>query len=372
MSSGFIDILADNAANPDFTYQIFEKYKLTDGCTTALQLHGGSADIKNYYDRFANKKHWINYGVSAFVMVIRNRTASLQQRILQTEKCMAEGALAVSHSIEYQPTEYSEVLAYAKIAKKYDRPYFLHLRHSAKETELEGIKEAIKLSQDSGAHIHIDHINSTGGTFNMPVALDLIRKAIEEGSKITTCVYPYSYWATYLPSKRFDEGWQKRYNITYKDLEVVGTGERLTYETFTQYRKGMNRLVAVPENTVPMDKTVDLALKEDFCMIGSDGGIESEPRANNHPRGSGTFSRAIRHAMDIKMPLEKILEKMTTLPQKHFAFAMPNRGLLKTGFIADLTLFDEKTIDAKSTNANPNQFSSGIIKNMNGMPVKAK
>ena len=66
---------------------------------------------------------------------------------------------------------------------------------------------------------------------------------------------------------------------------------------------------------MPLDKTVDLALKEDFCMIGSDGGIQFEPRANSHPRGAGCFATAIRHGLDIGLPLEKILEKMTSLPR---------------------------------------------------------
>src|SRR6185503_15968265 len=98
--------------------------------------------------------------------------------------------------------------------------------------------------------------------------------------------YPYSFWATYIASRRFDPGWQQRYGLGYHDLRVVGTGERLTAESFARYRK-TSKLIAVPEGTLPLDKTADLALKEDFCMIGSDGGIKSEPHANSHPRGAG-------------------------------------------------------------------------------------
>ena len=72
-------------------------------------------------------------------------------------------------------------------------------------------------------------------------------------------------------------------------------------------------LAAVPEGTMPLEKTVNLALKEDFCMIGSDGGIQFEPRANSHPRGAGCFATAIRHGLRIGMPLEKILEKIRQL-----------------------------------------------------------
>ncbi|GIV43197.1 MAG: D-aminoacylase [Bacteroidia bacterium] len=360
IAPGFIDILADNASNPDKTYWIFEKYKLTDGCTTPLQMHGGSDECGIFYKNFALKPHYTNYGVSTMVMTIRNKYPSLAVRLKKVEQNLDEGALGVSHSIEYQPTEYSELLAYAKLAAKYQRTFFLHLRYSAKETELEGIKEAIQIAKDSGAAVHIDHIHSTGGTYNMPKALDLIKEARKSGLKITACVYPFSYWATYLPSKRFDPGWQQRYNLTYSDLTVVGTGETLTKEKFELYRKGYNRLVAVPEGTMNMKNTVDLALKEDFVMIGSDGGIESEPRANNHPRGASCYATALSYAKKIQMPIEKMLFKMIDLPKTLVQKPLENRGKIQNNYWADLVIFNPDTIQGKATVANPNQFSQGI------------
>ncbi len=360
LSPGFIDILADNALNPEKTYLIFEKYKLTDGCTTPLQMHGGSDESGQFYKLFGTKPHYTNYGVSTMVMTIRNKYPSIAVRLKKVEQNLDEGALGVSHSIEYQPTEYSELLAYAKLAAKYKRTFFLHLRYSAKETELEGVREAIKIAKDSDAAVHIDHIHSTGGTYNMPKALDLIREAIQSGLKITACVYPFSYWATYLPSKRFDPGWQQRYNLTYSDLTVVGTGETLTKEKFDLYRKGYNRLVAVPEGTINLKNTVELALKEDFVMIGSDGGIESEPLANNHPRGAACYATALNYALKIQMPLEKMLYKIIDLPKSLVNGAMKMRGKIQNGYWADLVLFNPKTIQGKATVANPNQFSQGI------------
>jgi N-acyl-D-aspartate/D-glutamate deacylase len=358
ISPGFIDILADNAANPERTYKVFEKYKVTDGVTTALQMHGGSEKCGWYYDYFGKQPHHINYGVSVFVMRIRLAYNQLADRKRVVQQCLDDGALAVSHSIEYQPTPYAEVLEYAKLAKKYDRPFFLHLRYSSKTQELEGVDEAIKLAKESGARVHIDHLHSTGGTFNMIEALEKIRAANKSGLQITCCVYPYSYWATYLHSKRFDEGWRERYGLDYKDLRLVGTGERLTAESFAKYRK-LQKLAAVPEGTLPLDKTVDLALKEDFCMIGSDGGIETE-QANNHPRGAGCFATAMKHGQKLGLPLEKMIEKVTMLPRSLAMPVMKNRGILENGAIADLTVFDPTTINGKASVENPNQFSAGI------------
>lgn len=355
ISPGFIDILADNSTSPENTFQIFEKYKISDGVTTALQMHGGSPDCGAYYRYFSNRSHAINYGVSTFVMAIRARSGARRQ----IEKNLEEGALGVSHSLEYQPAPYAEMLEYAKLAKKYERPMFLHLRYSSSEKELDGVDEAIRLARDSGARVHIDHLHSTGGTFHMEQALEKIRTAIAQGLTITTCVYPYSFWATYLSNNRFGPGWQQRYKLTYEDLRIVGSSVRLTARSFAHYRK-TSALAAVPEGTMPLDKTVDLALKEDFCMIGSDGGIQFEPRANSHPRGAGCFATAIRHGLNIGLPLEKILAKITTLPRSVVTPAMKDRGVLEDGAIADLTVFDPTTIRGNATIENPNQFSSGI------------
>ena len=355
ISPGFIDILADNSTSPESTYQIFEKYKVSDGVTTALQMHGGSPDCGAYYHQFSNRPHSINFGVSTFVMALRARSGA--RRLI--EKNLEEGALGVSHSLEYQPAPYAEMLEYAKLAKKYERPMFLHLRYSSSEKELEGVDEAIRLARDSGARLHIDHLHSTGGTFHMEQALEKIRTANAQGMTITTCVYPYSFWATYLSNNRFGPGWQERYGLNYEDLRIVGSSERLNERSFAHYRK-TSALAAVPEGTMPLEKTVNLALKEDFCMIGSDGGIQFEPRANSHPRGAGCFATAIRHALDIGMPLEKILTKMTLLPRSVVTPALKDRGVLEDGAIADLTVFDPATIRGNATTENPNQFSSGI------------
>jgi N-acyl-D-aspartate/D-glutamate deacylase len=359
VAPGFIDVLADNSTSPETTYKIFENYKVSDGVVTALQMHGGSPDCGSYYKRFAALPHVVNFGVSTFVMQIRARAGGIASSKLLIEKNLDEGALGVSHSIEYQPAPYAELLEYAKLAKKYDRPFFLHLRYSSAEKELDGVDEAIRLARDSGARVHIAHLHSTGGTFHMEQALEKIRNANSQGLTITTCVYPYSYWATYLYNSRFGPGWQKRYGLDYKDLIIVGTSERLNARSFAHYRRSP-KLAAVPEGTMPLDKTVDLALREDFCMIASDGGIQFEPRANSHPRGAGCFSTAIRHALEIGMPLEKIIDKMTLLPRSVLYPVLRERGVLQEGAIADLTVFDPVKIRGNATIENPNQFSSGI------------
>jgi N-acyl-D-aspartate/D-glutamate deacylase len=357
VAPGFIDILGDNRKG---TFKIFEKYKITDGVTTVLQMHGGASDAHGYYEAMARHAHWTNYGVSTFATQIRSQTLDVGERLRRIERCLEDGALGVSYSLEYAPMPYRELVQYARLAKRYDRPVFLHLRYSSPDKELSGVKEALDLARDTGARIHIDHLHSTGGTHRMAEALDMIRKARGEGFEITCCVYPYSYWATYPVSERFAPGWQQRFGLNYQDLMVVGTGERLTEASFAKYRKMPGLLVAVPEGTMPMARTVDLALKEDFCMIGSDGGIESEPRANSHPRGAGCFATSLRYALDHGMPLERMIEKMSVLPRRLLRPNLEPRGILADGAAADLVVFDPATVRSNASVSNPNQFSTGI------------
>ncbi|HLG06664.1 MAG TPA: amidohydrolase family protein, partial [Gemmatimonadales bacterium] len=277
------------------------------------------------------------------------------------ERNLDSGALGVSHSVEYQPaTTYRELLEYARLAGRYDRTFFLHLRSSSRERELDGVDEAVGIARETGVRLHIGHLHSTGGTFQMAEALRRIGAANATGCRITACVYPYSYWATYLGSTRFSGDWQRRYGLTYGDLVVVGTGERLTRESFAALRRQPGVLVAVPEGTMPLATTADLALQEDFGMIGSDGGIQRDRAANNHPRGAGCFATAIRHGLSIGLPLEKILEKVTALPRSLVLPALRDRGVLAEGFAADLVIFDPRTINGAATTANPNQYSKGV------------
>ena len=359
ISPGFIDVLADNGLSLLATVPIFEKYKVADGVTTALQMHGGTADCDDFYRRLGRIDHAVNYGASTFVMVIRNRVSAFEERRRLITRNLHEGALGVSHSLEYQPAPFEELVEYAKLARAYDRPFFLHLRYSSAERELDGVDEAIRLARVSGARVHLAHLHSTGGTFRMEEALTRIQAGIAEGLELTCCVYPYSYWATYLASLRFSAGWQQRYGLTYSDLRVVGSNERLTAESFARYRK-TRVLVAVPEGTMPLTKTFDLAIQQPFCMIASDGGVQREPRSNSHPRGAACFATALRYGLEHGIPIERMLEKMTALPARVMRHAVGDRGYLKEGAVADLTVIDPATVHGNATVENPNQVSSGI------------
>lgn len=361
VSPGFVDVLGDNSTNPSETYSTFEKYKVTDGVTTVLQMHGGAVDHSQYYAKFSQKAHWTNWGVSTKVMILQDRYQNSSRRVREVRKALEAGALGVSVSPEYKPISYNEMFQMAYLAEMYNVPFFIHTRYSSEERELDGVREAIRLAEESGAHVHIDHLHSTGGTYHMQEALQLIEEARDHGARITTCVYPYDYWATYLHSRRFAPGWRARYGLKYTDLTIVGSGERLNQYSFAKYRKQCGVLAAVPSGTMPKSQLLYPALRKSFTIIGSDGGIEKNKCANNHPRGAGTFATAIREGLKAGLSLRDILYKVTAGPAEIIGEkALGSRGHILAGSIADITVFNLSTINGAATVANPNQFSRGI------------
>lgn len=367
VSPGFIDALADRAGGDPLVY---EEYKLADGVTTALELHGGVADAGAYHVHAARRPQRINHGVGAKVMAIRAFHASADARSRRIELALDGGALSVSHSVEYQPIGFPELLRYARIAARRTRPVVLHLRYSGAERELEGVREAVRLARESGAHVHIPHLNSTGGTFAPEAALDLLRAGRAEGLALTCCVYPYGFWATYLRSRRFDPGWRERYGLDFADLEVVGTGERLTARSFARYRGAGSVIVAVPDGTMDLRRTVDLPLREPFCLVGSDGGMKRASGPNTHPRGSGTFATSLRRAIDTGLGLEYMLDVLTERPRALLGRPLETRGHIAAGAPADLVVFNPSTIRNLGTAARPAVHSEGIdAVFVNGQPA---
>jgi hypothetical protein len=193
----------------------------------------------------------------------------------------------------------------------------------------------------------------------MPSALEQIHQARAEHYDVTACLYPYNYWATYLGSTRFTSGdWQTNFQISYNDLQIAGTSERLTAGTFPGYQ-AQNKLAvayAIPE------ASVRLALRDPMVMIGSDAIVDG---TNNHPRASGCFSRVLgRYVRDLGLiSLPEALSKMTIQPARRLEAkspAMRKKGRLQRGADADITVFDPHTVSDRSTVENPDAYSAGI------------
>jgi N-acyl-D-amino-acid deacylase len=104
--------------------------------------------------------------------------------------------------------------------------------------------------------------------------------------------------------------------------------------------------------------------------IASDSGIRDFGSGQPHPRGYGTNARVLGHYVREKhvIPLEEAIRKMTSLPATAFRFQ--DRGLLRAGYVADLTLFDPDTVIDRATFEKPHQYAAGIVHVIvNGYPV---
>ena len=112
------------------------------------------------------------------------------------------------------------------------------------------------------------------------------------------------------------------------------------------------------------EKDMNLALQQPWCSVGSDGSayaIEGPLRRGNpHPRNFGTFPRVLgRYVRDRKLlTLENGIRKMTSLNAAKVGLAQ--RGMLKKGYYADITIFDPRTIIDQATFASPFQYPRGI------------
>ncbi|MEP7117342.1 MAG: amidohydrolase family protein [Acidobacteriota bacterium] len=105
---------------------------------------------------------------------------------------------------------------------------------------------------------------------------------------------------------------------------------------------------------------VERFLASPFGMIGSDGSLTRLGEGAPHPRAFGTYPRVLgryvreRHVLT----LEEAIRKMTSFPAARLGFT--DRGVLKTGMIADVTVFDAATITDRATFTDPHHYSEGV------------
>lgn len=382
VTPGFIDVLSYDPIE----YGV--KYKISDGVTTNLALHGGTVKMGPWYKSFEGKTA-VNFGAAFFYMAARGELgisiykaatgADIEKLKKTAQKALDDGALAIGISLEYAPgITAEEVEAMARIAAAYKVPVFFHARYSDMEepgTNFDALREIIDVAKKTGAAVHVDHINSTGGTFSMNESVAMVKKAIADGIDITACIYPYDYWATHLNMARFDGDWQKRFRIGYNDLQLGASTERLTEESFKKYRKQGKLAVAY---AIPAEDVV-AAIKAPFVMIGSDGILN--PGNNNHPRGAGAFVRTIAVYAREKnvITLMEAIAKMTIMPAKRLERGAPvfkKKGRLSVGADADILIFDPENVRDTATVVKPNSHSVGmdyvivggvIVKDENGV-----
>jgi len=225
-------------------------------------------------------------------------------------------------------------------------------------TGLAAIEEVIAAAAATGAALHVVHVTSMG-LRDTPRLISMIEGARKSGLDVTAECYPYTAGATTLESALFDPGWQEQQGVTYKDVQWAKTGERLTAETFEKYRKEGGTVVIffIPEDVVRT------ALANPIVMIASDGSRITGPKI--HPRGQGTFARVLGHYVreEKTLTLMTALRKMTLMPAQRLEKRAPefkNKGRIRVGADADITIFDPARVIDRATFDEPLQYSEGI------------
>lgn len=263
------------------------------------------------------------------------------------EQALEEGAFGVSLGLEYSPgATQEEYMPLVKLAAKYDKLVSIHIRTDALDFAV-GLKEAIDLSEKTGARVQISHLAYQFGVHPdvTQMALIMIENAIKKGLPIQCDSGMYEAFATFVNSAVFSDGWEKRYGCQLSDLMISNgkyVGQRATKEIIEYIRKNEDGTIGTAFVGVLPD--LALAIKQPYTMISTDAGLSDKP-GNGHPQDAGTYPRAFQKLVREQgaLSMMEAVYKSTYMPAKQLGIE-DRKGWIGTGADADLVVFDPKTI----------------------------
>ncbi|HUT59684.1 MAG TPA: amidohydrolase family protein [Phycisphaerae bacterium] len=391
---------------------------LRQGVTTVVSGNCGDSElpIRKMLDRVQIARPAINYATlvghgairkQAMGMAGRGPTrGELAQMRRLAERAMREGAVGISTGLFYVPGAYArleELVEVSKVVAAHGGVYASHKR-SAGGKVLEAIREAAAVGRKAGIAVEISHLkllHRRGRTTRdrAEEVLAAVARHREGGVDIAYDTYPYTATNTTLSSvaipPRVSVG--GRLVERLKDAAVrrrirgevagriawIGGPGKITVVEFPPDRTLEGKTLADVARARGRDATdaaMDLIVEgEPWCifhalrprdvdrfvcdrlgMIASDGGVADPRRRVVHPRNYGTFPRVLREYVRDRrlMSFPQAIRKMTSMPAARFA--IPDRGIVARGMIADLVVFDPRTVGDRATFDKPHANPVGI------------
>jgi N-acyl-D-amino-acid deacylase len=349
--------------------------------------------------------------------------APTAQELEQMKKLVAEamrdGALGLSTSLQYVPARFAkteELIDLAKVARQYGGIYATHQRSEANTIDA-SLDEVFEIAQKAQIPAEIWHLKTAykKNWGRMSHVLTRIQQARDRGLDVSADIYPYIAGSTALtaclPPWALEGGTEK----TLARLRDAPTRQRLKQEISKEQTEWENiylgsggpsgvligsvvnreleslqgkRIseIAAEAKKDPLDVVFDLiladhgqtgaiyfmmteadmreAMKSPFVSFCTDSGARATdgPLAGSksHPRGWGSYPRILgRYVRDEKLlTLESAIHKMTGAPAARVG--LRDRGLIKEGMFADITIFDPATVIDRATFESPNQYPVGI------------
>ncbi|MEX0760826.1 MAG: D-aminoacylase [Dehalococcoidia bacterium] len=319
---------------------------------------------------------------------------------------MEEGAWGLSTGLDYPPGAYAdtdEIVALSDVSARLGGFYHTHTRASLKAKGLLAPwEEALEIGRRSGIPVHLTHYRQgRQGDGSHLDYLGLVEDARSGGMDVTFDCYTYPYSGTtvaiHLPFWAKDGGPERLVQALKdpqdrarmkKEMNSRSDSSSLWRDNWlTHFRKhGNGRYdgrsiadIAEMREQDPADALFDLLLEENLAIstVGLGTNPQTLPAFVSHPYGMiasdailfgeypnprtygcfpvvlAEFVRAEKH-----LRLPEAIRKMTSFPAQRLG--LPDRGVLRDGFRADIVIFNPDTVKAPATKDDPKQYPVGI------------
>ncbi len=412
VAPGFIDLHAHGQSIPADRMQAF------DGVATTLDLEAGVMPVAAWYRRQQEQGRVLNYGAAtnwafarigamvgsneessleAFGRAMRDprwmenvSTAEEQQGILDRIAAgLEEGGIGIGILNAYAPgAGVQELTAVCQLAAAHGVPTFTHIAYMANRDPKSAAEAYVRLigyAGATGAHMHICHFNSSSKT-DVERCEPLIRKAQAQGLPITVEAYPYGTGSTVVSAAFFtDPDFESRNDATYDQVQIVASGRRfkdredllaaqaedpsqlvlwhvLDTENNPRHRDMLDLSVLYPGGAIASD-AMPWTMPDGSIYTGDAWPLPEE--ATSHPRSAGTFTRFLRHWVRERgaLPLVEGIAKCTLIPARILEASTPamhDKGRLRPGADADITVFDLETVTDRAEFTAMNRAAEGV------------